>query len=252
MARRSGRGEAVRDARTDASAMTRLRAVLFDAVGTLIELREPVGETYARQARAHGALFSAARLEEAFARAFREAGPMLFPDADAEAVPEQERAWWRRLVRETFRGADRHADFPGFDACFDALWRHFSGPGAWQPRPGSRELLAALRARGLATGVVSNFDRRLPALLRALDLEPDTVVLPSDAGAAKPDSRIFGVALERLGVPAAEALYVGDHPQHDVAAARRAGLRAMDVAGLANLVELIRHLDTPPSQEAPP
>ncbi len=227
--------------------MTRLRAVLFDAVGTLIELREPVGETYARQARAHGVAFPAERVGEAFARAFDRAGPMLFPDAHAEAIPELERDWWRRLVRETFRSAD----FPGFDTCFDALWRHFSGPGAWRPRGGAREVLGALRARGLATGVVSNFDRRLPALLRALRLEPDTVVLPSDAGAAKPDPRIFRAALERLGVPAAAALYVGDHPQHDVAGARRAGLRAVDVAGLANLGELIRQLDSAPPQEPP-
>ncbi len=251
IARRPGPREAVRDAGTDAATMTRLRAVLFDAVGTLIELREPVGETYARQARAHGAAFPAARLDDAFARAFRESTPMLFPDADAEAVPELERDWWRRLVRETFRSADPRSAFPGFDACFDALWRHFSGPGAWRPRAGARELLAALRARGLATAVVSNFDRRLPELLRALGLEPDSVVLPSDAGAAKPDLRIFQVALERLRVPAAAALYVGDHPQHDVAAARLAGLRAMDVAGLANLGELIRYLDTPQPREAP-
>ncbi len=66
-----------------------------------------------------------------------------------------------------------------------------------------------------------------------------------------PDPRIFRVALERLRVPAAAALYVGDHPQHDVAAARLAGLRAIDVAGLANLGELIRHLDTPQPREAP-
>lgn len=253
MARRSEAGEAVLgDADSDAWTVTRLRAVLFDAVGTLIELREPVGETYARHARSHGLALPAERIDDAFARAFREAGPMLFPDADAAAVPELERDWWRQLVRQTFRSADPHAAFPGFDACFDALWRHFSGAGAWRARAGARELLAELRARGLATGVVSNFDRRLPALLGALRLEPDTVVLPSDAGAAKPDPRIFRVALERLGVPAAAALYVGDHPQHDVAGARRAGLRAVDVAGLANLGELVHQLDSAPPQEAPP
>ena len=45
------------------------------------------------------------------------------------------------------------------------------------------------------------------------------------AGAAKPDPRIFAAALEAGGRPAGETLHVGDHPEHDVDGARRAGLR---------------------------
>jgi putative hydrolase of the HAD superfamily len=229
--------------------LTRLRAVLFDAVGTLIALREPVGETYARHAHDHGLVLPAARIQEAFTRVWARAAPMVFRGPDAA---ERERAWWRGVVRETFREAARDAAFPQLDACFEALWDHYSGAGAWLPRPGARRLLATLAERGLARGVVSNFDRRLPALLRALGLPADAVVLPSDAGAAKPDPRIFHLALRRLGVPAAAALHVGDHPERDLAAARRAGLRAVDVAGLAYLGELVRQLDLPPAQELPP
>ena len=53
----------------------------------------------------------------------------------------------------------------------------------------------------------------------------DGFVSARSAGAAKPDPRIFAAALEAGGRPPAETLHVGDHPEHDVHGARRAGLR---------------------------
>jgi putative hydrolase of the HAD superfamily len=230
-----------------------LRAVLFDAHGTLIELREPVGESYARLAAAHGVRLPAWRVGDAFARILRQAEPMVFPDLPPDDVAAAERAWWRRVVRGTFRAADSTARFDDFDACFEAIYAHFSDPAVWRAREGAAEALAALRGGGLATAVVSNFDRRLPGLLRALGLGAllDAVVLPSDAGAAKPARRIFEVALERLGVTPAEAAYVGDDAEHDIAGARAAGLRPVDVATLATLAELPARLARAPEPPGP-
>jgi putative hydrolase of the HAD superfamily len=92
----------------------------------------------------------------------------------------------------------------------------------------------------LRTGIVSNFDHRLPAVLEALALAPlfDLVVLPGDVGAAKPDARIFVHALQRLGLRPEEAVYVGDDADDDIAAAERAGLRAIDAAALPDLRSL--------------
>lgn len=45
-------------------------------------------------------------------------------------------------------------------------------------------------------------------------------------GAAKPEASIFLAACERLGVPPAEVLHVGDHIEMDVLGAARAGLRS--------------------------
>src|SRR5262249_52380533 len=97
------------------------------------------------------------------------------------------------------------------------------------------------RARGILTGVVSNFDYRLIGILDGLGLLPllDIVIRPADAGAAKPDSRIFHVALRRLDIGAPQALYVGDDEHHDVAAARSPGLRALQVQNLGSLKEVL-------------
>ena len=64
------------------------------------------------------------------------------------------------------------------------------------------------------------------------------VTLPGEARAAKPDARIFQLALARLGVDAASAVYVGDDRARDVEGARAAGLRAIDATGLATLADL--------------
>lgn len=217
-----------------------IRAVLFDAVGTLIHLREPVADTYARFAREHGIELGASALQDGFAKAIRAVPPMAFAELDASAVVAAEREWWRTVVRSTFAAAGAEARDEQFDPCFYRLYCHYAGAAAWQPADGAVELLRQLRHRGLRTGMVSNFDHRLPAVLNALELTNlfDTVVLPAEVGAAKPDARIFARALEHLGVAANEAVYVGDDAEDDVAGAERAGLRAIDVRTVQDLRSL--------------
>jgi putative hydrolase of the HAD superfamily len=91
---------------------------------------------------------------------------------------------------------------------------------------------------------VSNFDHRLYGLLEDLRIRPllDAVILPSDAGAAKPDPRIFQLALRRIGVSPGDALFVGDDPEEDLAGARAAGLTAVDVASLGRLEDLLARI----------
>jgi putative hydrolase of the HAD superfamily len=165
---------------------------------------------------------------------------MAFPGVGGAELLARERDWWRARVRETLLAADQTARVEDFEGMFDTLFARYADPAAWRARPGSAEALRALRARGLALGVVSNFDHRLEPLLAGLGLRAllDVVVRPADAGAAKPDPRIFAHALARLGVPAAAAVYVGDDAEHDVAGARGAGLAAIHVAELATLAEL--------------
>lgn len=220
--------------------MSPLRGVLFDAAGTLIRLREPVGETYARFAREHGVALPAGHVDDAFRRALRGMPPLVATAADPAESRAAERAWWRELVRRTFRAADGSAVFRDFEAMFDALFVHYAAPHAWSAAPGAEAALRALRERGVRTGVVSNFDHRLAGLLAGLGLERwlEIVVRPADAGAAKPDPRIFLHALKALGLRPDEAVYVGDDADDDIAGAARAGLRAVDVASLASLPEI--------------
>ena len=220
--------------------VVQFRAVLFDAAGTLIHLREPVGETYRRLAIPYGVTLPASRIEEAFRRVLRKAPPMVWPGERPAEVAELERRWWRTVVRESFRAADGSVRFTDFEGYFSTLFEHFARPEAWVAAPGALKTLRALRASGSRTGVVSNFDHRLTGLLEGLGLAPqlEVIVRPADADAAKPDPRIFRCALRLLRVSAEEAIYVGDDAEHDLAGAESAGLTAIDASSLATLDEL--------------
>jgi putative hydrolase of the HAD superfamily len=93
--------------------------------------------------------------------------------------------------------------------------------------PGTPGALELLRARGLRLGVVSNSDGKVDAALAAAGLRPyfEVVVDSTLAGVEKPDPRIFGVALDAMGLAADDAVYVGDVYEVDVVGARRAGLQ---------------------------
>jgi putative hydrolase of the HAD superfamily len=203
-----------------------IRAVSFDAAGTLFATAEPVGETYARVARAHGIAADATVVERAFRAAFASAPPLAFPGASPTARPAHERAWWYAVVRASL--GVRRAD-AAFDACAATLFDHYAHAGAWRVFPDVRPTLDTLRARGLRLVVVSNFDVRLAPLLDALGLATafDHVEPSTAAGAAKPDPRIFHAALASLGVAPGDALHVGDAIVDDVEGARAAGLRAV-------------------------
>ena len=88
-------------------------------------------------------------------------------------------------------------------------------------------MLRQLRKR-YRLGVVTNgIDRVQRSRLAASGLAPlfDTVVTSQSCGYAKPDPRILHVALDAMGVPPRHAVYVGDDPATDGAAARAAGVR---------------------------
>lgn len=94
------------------------------------------------------------------------------------------------------------------------------------------EVLDDLRDRGYELAVISNtfvpgfvMDRHLEEM-SLIDRFPIRVY-SSDVGYRKPDRRIFDVALERLGLSAHAATYVGDLPHIDVIGARRAGMNAI-------------------------
>jgi putative hydrolase of the HAD superfamily len=202
----------------------RAAAVTLDAGGTLVEVVEPVGTTYARIAGRFGIALDPAVAGDRFRAAFSLAPPLAFPGASPTRLPEHERAWWYAVVRHAFGPAASH---PAFDACFDALFAHYAAATAWRLFPEVPGALATLRAHGVRLAVVSNFDRRLVGLLADLGLASavDRIVYSSGVGAAKPDARPFTEALRRLGAAAADTLHVGDDLRSDVEGAAAAGLR---------------------------
>jgi HAD superfamily hydrolase (TIGR01549 family) len=99
-----------------------------------------------------------------------------------------------------------------------------AGAIRYTPFDDARPLLDGLRRRGVPSAVVSNWDYALATVLDELGLAADVIVTSAQTGSAKPDPGIFRVALERLGVPPARALHVGDTPGTDAVGAQAAGI----------------------------
>ena len=92
--------------------------------------------------------------------------------------------------------------------------------------PGCRAVLRALAPRYRLAVVTNGIDRVQRSRLAASGLRGffDAVVTSQGCGFAKPDPRIVEVALRALGVRPRQAVYVGDDPAVDGAAARAAGV----------------------------
>lgn len=110
----------------------------------------------------------------------------------------------------------------------EAWRRGYNAPaGLWHaPMPGASQALDLARRAGLRTGVISNSNGLVGAILEMLGLGArlDFVLDSGEVGVEKPDPRIFGLALARAGVAAEEAVHVGDLYSVDVRGARGAGI----------------------------
>jgi putative hydrolase of the HAD superfamily len=200
-----------------------IRAVLFDAGATLLHPSPPVEEVYARELAVDGAAFSAAELADALARTWEDVHARAEARADRYGGVQGEPAFWRAFldrVRGRLDGECVSAE------CFGRLARHFRDPSSWSLYPDVPGALDALAQRGLALGVVSNWDSHLPALLTALGLAPRfrTVAVSAIEETGKPEPEIFRRACARLDLTPAECLHVGDSRREDFEAARAAGL----------------------------
>lgn len=120
--------------------------------------------------------------------------------------------------------------------------------------PAVLSLLTELKARGLVTGIISNTPWGSPAADWQAELGRhgllgvvDSAVFCVECGKRKPDPHIFRFALERLGVSAADAVFVGDDARWDVFGARSVGMRAVLLepaeVEIAEGVERIRRLE---------
>lgn len=125
-------------------------------------------------------------------------------------------------------------DEPELSGVLEHLEPEFATAALWsEVVEDSRAGLEELVATGVAVGVVSNADGTVAERLRSQGVlqvgpgpgvEVRCVIDSGQVGVAKPDPRIFEIALDILGVAAEHTWYIGDIPGIDVVGARRAGI----------------------------
>lgn len=198
-----------------------IRAIFFDAGNTLIHM------DYAAIAKAlaeHGVRTTASDVQHAEWRARVRLDASFTAGTSTESSDSGER-YLRYLLDEV--GVRDAATV----AALSAWRRGYNAPiGLWtEGEPDAEAALALARARGLRTACISNSNGTVAAILEGLGLgrHLDFVIDSSQVGVEKPDPRIFRIALERAGMAATDAVYVGDLYSVDVLGARAAGLNAI-------------------------
>jgi putative hydrolase of the HAD superfamily len=196
-----------------------IRAILFDAVGTLIYAEPSVARAYADAGQRVGIALDEETIRERFRQALLaedEIDRTLYRFKTDQA---REQVRWRRIVATVFKDAGPTRPI------FDALWRHFAAPQSWRVFDDVRPCLARLIDRGISVGIASNFDDRLNGIVN--ELEPlrrcQHVFVSSQIGWRKPAIEFFRTIERTLGLGSDEILLVGDDWTNDVVAGRDAG-----------------------------
>jgi putative hydrolase of the HAD superfamily len=216
--------------------MSMIRAVLFDLDGTLYDRDALVTELAAEQHRVFGDHFP--RLDR--------------NQFVATVVTLDDHGYRNKTELYTQLAADHGLDATLSRRMEADFWERYDR--LCRPPDDTIETLSELRQRGMTLGVITNGGTaRQSAKLQSLGLSSffDTILISEAEGLKKPDRRIFQRALDRCGVLASEAMFVGDHPDADVAGARGAGMTAVwkrvphwemtfeDVPTIDNLTELL-------------
>ncbi|MBM0743628.1 HAD-IA family hydrolase [Phormidium sp. CLA17] len=203
--------------------------IFLDAVGTLFGVQGSVGEQYAKVAGRFGVDLPAEALNQAFFKSFQASGSPAFPACDSSELKAKEYAWWFDIAVETFQHVDALHQFSDFEAFFAELFAYFAAIDPWQVYPDAPIALKRWQQLGISLGVLSNFDSRIYSVLQGLNLMDffESITISTEAGTAKPDSRIFEVALHKHKCQPQDAWHIGDSFTEDYQAAQNAGLRGI-------------------------
>jgi putative hydrolase of the HAD superfamily len=199
-----------------------LKAIFFDAVGTLFRLTKTVGDHYAYVGRKIGLDLDARSLERAFHTAWRQMPQRAAIDGPRE---NDDKGWWRELVNLVLDQVAPSLNEFDRDNFFEVAYEHFAEANVWELYPEVNGVLEKLQPR-FQLAVVSNFDGRLRFILEHLGISKYVahVFVSSEMGADKPDPEIYRRALKLMNLKPTEVLHVGDDPERDWKAATAAGL----------------------------
>lgn len=199
-----------------------IKAIFFDAVGTLFYLTKTVGDHYAYVGGEVGLDLDAQELDRAFHTAWKEMPRRAAIDGPRE---NDDKGWWHELVDLVLdQVAPSLSEFDR-DNFFEVAYEHFAEAGVWKPYSEVLGVLEQLQPR-FQLGVISNFDGRLRFILEHLGISKcfRYLFVSSELGADKPDPEIYRRALKFIDLKPDEVLHVGDDPKRDWEAASAAGL----------------------------
>ena len=187
---------------------SRFEILTFDCYGTLINWEDGILRCLCRILAAHNHQLDDATVLR------------LYGDFEAGAELGEYRSY-REVLNSVVRQFGKQFGFSSSDLEIGSLAESLKD---WKPWPDTVEALRRLKDR-YRLAIISNVDDDLFAATRPkLEVEFSQVITAQQACAYKPSSKIFELALSRVGAPANRILHVGQSVYHDVIPARSLGL----------------------------
>jgi HAD superfamily hydrolase (TIGR01662 family) len=200
--------------------VTTTTAVCFDVDFTLIYPGPTFrAEGYRRFGERHGLTLH----ESHFPDAVLAAAPIL----DAAQGDIYDPAIFYKYTAQIIRAMG--GDGPSVESCAVEIYDEWATNHHFEMYDDVPDVLEAIAARGIRIGLISNSHRCLVSFQQHFELARfiTATVSSSQHGYLKPHPSIFQSALHLLGVPAGEAVMVGDSVGQDIEGARRVGMRAV-------------------------
>lgn len=190
-----------------------LKAILFDLDNTLMDRH---GALHAFAADQHQRLF-ANQQPHVPAEAYRQR----FVQLDNNGRLRKDAVYQQLITQFNLRNITAQQLFHEYLTQF----QHFC-----HPLPGFATMLTSLQGHNYRLGLITNgpypAQKRNFAALGAIEAF-ELIMVSEQEGIRKPDPLIFQRALDRLGIAANEAVYVGDNPIADIAGAQAIGIKAI-------------------------
>jgi len=139
--------------------------------------------------------------------------------------------WWCEVISRTAvgAGADPQIVERHLGAIVPSLMKRFSSREGYRLFDDTFETLRKFRAMGVRTGLITNADARIVAVLEDLGVTEylSPVLVSETERVEKPSISIFLAACIRGRVTQVETLHVGDDLKSDYLGAENAGLHAL-------------------------
>lgn len=181
--------------------------------------------------------------EECYARFASEVGIRVTPEAIGQALPEADRYWRNENYKSPIKERpekEKYATYieyamlilrlaeprPTPEQALQILSKAFDVGFKFVAFEDALPALRAVKQRNLTAGLISNVGQEIDSSCDEMGFTPylDFKVTSFEVGIDKPHPMIFQKALEKAGVQAPEALFVGDQYDQDVVGARRVGI----------------------------
>jgi len=214
-----------------------IQTISLDAMGTIIQLKRPPQEVYAEILRdlGHDPRKILPLTQEAgiFRRYWRDAERRLPPSFLRDHIDrfahyqEAPYAFWGLIFQVMFE--DLHLPREGLFTAVHTAYHRFAAPDLWSAEPTFGELAEFCGSRRIRLFVTSNWDSRLPKILKDLSMDSffGEIITSAAVGFEKPSEKIFHHLASVAGCAPVQILHVGDKIEDDVRGAEEVGLRAV-------------------------